>query len=51
MCALDGLNLKSHKWSSESCRYFKELTSETEFIAQFKQERGGVWKIFLHSNE
>ncbi|XP_063690575.1 uncharacterized protein LOC134823157 [Bolinopsis microptera] len=30
--------------------YFKELVSENEFIAEFRSDRGGSWKIMLHSN-
>ncbi|KAL5248921.1 hypothetical protein ACHWQZ_G017946 [Mnemiopsis leidyi] len=49
-CSLDAIQCKSGKWNSESCRYFKELVTENEFIAEFRTERGGSWRIMLHSN-
>ena len=49
-CSLDAIQCKSNKWNSESCRYFKELVTENEFIAEFRTERGGSWRIMLHSN-
>ena len=50
-CSLDAIHCKSSKWNSESCRYFKELVAENEFIAEFRSERGGVWKIMLRNGE
>ena len=47
---MDAIHCKTNKWNRESCRYFKELVAENEFIASFRAERAGVWKIMLHSN-